>query len=147
MMFRAATIVLCWLWAARPISAAPALIPLPQQMQVNFGVFTLCPTQTNPGFVGQATTKIIVDDACQENGEYLAGVLLRSTGYQFEVQTNDAGSAVQGAIVLTTSNALSNLGPEGYELTVNPDSVVIRAPGPAGVFYGIQSVLQLLPAQ
>ena len=42
---------------------------------------------------------------------------------------------------------LGTVGTEGYELTVAPDSVVIRAPAQAGAFYGVQSLLQLLPPQ
>ncbi len=42
---------------------------------------------------------------------------------------------------------MPSLGAEGYELTVAPDSVVIRAPAAAGAFYGVQSLLQLLPPQ
>ena len=34
---------------------------------------------------------------------------------------------------------------EGYELEVKPDSIVIRASGSAGIFYGIQSFKNLIP--
>ncbi len=34
--------------------------------------------------------------------------------------------------------------PEGYSLVVSPDRIVISASGAAGVFYGIQSLIQLL---
>jgi hexosaminidase len=129
------------------IAGTPALIPLPQQMQVRPGVFTLCPAQPMPGVPGHATTKILVDGASFETGQYLAALLFKSTGYQFQVGANGGSSAVKGAILLTTVNANSNLGAEGYELTVAPDSVVIRAPAPAGVFYGVQSLLQLLPPE
>ncbi len=88
-----------------------------------------------------------MDTPSQQTGEYLAGLLLGSTGCWFDVRTNAGVSAVRGAILLTTVNARTNLGAEGYELTVAPDSVVIRAPAPAGVFYGVQSLLQLFPPQ
>lgn len=127
-------------------AGTPAIIPLPQQMQVRPGVFTLCPAQPVAGPPAQAVTKILVDAAAQETGQYLAALLLKSTGYQFQVRTNPGASAVKGAMVLTTANAPTNLGTEGYELTAAPDSVVIRAPAAAGVFYGVQSLLQLLPA-
>ena len=129
------------------LAAAPALIPLPQQMQTRPGVFTLCPAQPIPGAPAQALTKILVDTASLETGQYLAALLLKSTGYQFDVRTIADDSAVRGTILLTTLNALPSLGSEGYELTVAPDSVVIRAPATAGVFYGVQSLLQLLPPQ
>jgi len=135
------------LLAAATATAAPAIIPLPQQMQVRPGLFTLCAAPPIPGAPAQALTKILVDPASTETGQYLAGVLLKSTGNQFLVVTNAGSSAVKGTILLTTLNALPGLGAEGYELTVAPDSVVIRAPAQAGVFYGVQSLLQLLPPQ
>lgn len=35
---------------------------------------------------------------------------------------------------------------EGYELSISSDGIVIRGIVAAGVFYGVQSLLQLLPA-
>ncbi len=140
--------VVCLLFSVTcfAVTSPPSIIPLPEQMQVNGGVFTLCPTPPPSGVPAHVTTKILVDGASQATGQYLAALLLRSTGYQFQIATNAGVSAVKGAILLTTVNAKS-LGAEGYELTVVPDSVVIRAPAQAGVFYGVQSLLQLLPPQ
>lgn len=141
--------VLC-LVAARGFGASPAIIPLPQQMQVRAGLFTLCSTQASSGAPAQAATKLLADVSSLPSGQYLAALLFKSTGCQFQViplGTNAASSAVRGAILLTTANANTNLGAEGYELTVAPDSVVIRAPAQAGVFYGVQTFLQLLPPQ
>jgi hexosaminidase len=146
MKYRIFGVVLALL-AKATFAGIPAIIPLPQQVQVRPGVFTLCPAQPIPGPAAQAMTKILVDGASQETGQYLAALLLKSTGYQFQVRTNTGGSAVKGTILLTTANALTSLGTEGYEVTVAPDSVVIRAPAVAGVFYGVQSLLQLLPPQ
>lgn len=41
----------------------------------------------------------------------------------------------------------STLGTEGYHLTVSVKQVIIRANKPAGVFYGVQSFIQLLPKE
>lgn len=41
----------------------------------------------------------------------------------------------------------STLGTEGYHLTVGVKQVIIRANKPAGVFYGVQSFIQLLPKE
>ncbi|SMC82222.1 beta-N-acetylhexosaminidase [Pedobacter nyackensis] len=38
------------------------------------------------------------------------------------------------------------IGAEGYQLTVTPHHITIKANQPAGLFYGIQSLLQLFPA-
>jgi hexosaminidase len=132
--------------ALSAVAATPQLIPRPQQMTLNSGIFTLCPSQPIPGAPAQAVTKILVDPASQETGQYLASVLLKSTGYRFQVATNSGLAAVKRTVLLTTRNALTNLGTDGYELTVTPDSVVIRGPS-NGVFYGVQTLLQCLPPQ
>jgi hexosaminidase len=141
------SIITLMLWAATAFAAAPALIPLPQQMQLQSGTFTLCPPQLIPGAPAPAVTKILVDTASRENGEYLAAQLYKSTGYRFEVATNSGIAPVANAILLTTNSALASLGAEGYELTVATNSVLIRAPASAGVFYGVISLLQLLPPE
>jgi hexosaminidase len=133
--------------ALAPCSAGIGIIPLPQQVQARPGTFTLCPSQAAPNATALAARRIVVDPASFETGQYLAALLARSTGNQFAVVTNGAAGPIRGALQLTTVNAASDLGTEGYELTVAPDSVVVRAPAQAGVFYGVQSFLQLLPPQ
>ncbi len=117
--------------AAKP---TPALLPLPQKMECQEGTFRLLPR-----------TQIQVDPASQATGEYLADRLRRGTGYKLGIVSRAKPRAAKGALVLTTRDANAALGPEGYELTVTPKSVVIRASGQAGMFYGVQTLLQLLP--
>lgn len=132
----------CTLLAAPP---ATSIIPLPQQILVNPGTFTLCLAQTNAGLPVPATMPIMADSVSLPNAQYLAALLLKSTGCRLSILPATGSNTVKGAILLTTAAAKSSLGAEGYELTVAPDSVVVRAPAEAGVFYGIQSFLQLLP--
>lgn len=127
--------------------ATPAIIPLPVTLQTRPGVFTLCPAQSPPPVPSRALIKILYDGASQQTAQYLETALAKSTGYQFNLVASTATNPVKNAILITTSNALSSLGAEGYELTVAPDSVFIRAPKQAGAFYGVQSLLQLLPPQ
>ena len=128
-------------------ASSSTIIPQPVTVQNRPGVFVLCPSQPAVPIPGQALMPILVDAASQETGQYLAAALAKATGYQFRLGLSTAANAVRGAILVTTSNAITGLGAEGYELTVAPDSVVIRAPAQAGAFYGVQSFLQLLPPQ
>lgn len=127
--------------------AGPALIPLPQQMQLESGTFTLCPAHPVIGAPMIAPTRIVVDEVSRQNGEYLALMLFKSTGYRFEIIGDPDVTPAAQTILLTTNGAIASLGPEGYELQIATNSVVIRGPGAAGVFYGVQSFLQLLPPE
>jgi hexosaminidase len=115
----------------------PAIVPLPQKIESRPGVFGLK--------TGQRETKIVADAACKNEAQYLAGELHRITGTEFKVGMASNGPRADGDILLTVKDAHASLGPEGYELKVTPESVVIRAPDAAGVFYGIQTFLQLMP--
>jgi hexosaminidase len=144
-------VVLPFFWFLSTLVAlgatTPTIIPLPSQYQTRAGTFTLCPSQPVPGALTPASIKILADAPSRATAQYLAAQLFRSTGFQFQLATNTGGTIVKNAILLTTVGANTNLGAEGYELTVAPDSVFIRAPAQAGLFYGVQSLLQLLPPQ
>jgi hexosaminidase len=53
----------------------------------------------------------------------------------------------RGTIALELEKDPSKLGDEGYTLRVTPRRILIRAKEPAGLFYGIQTLRQLLPEQ
>ncbi|MGO4912745.1 beta-N-acetylhexosaminidase [Leeuwenhoekiella sp. W20_SRS_FM14] len=44
-------------------------------------------------------------------------------------------------------DSLSDLGKEGYKLEVNTKQITLNAKQPAGLFYGVQSLIQLLPPE
>jgi hexosaminidase len=91
-------------------------------------------------------TRIYVDFASRKTGKILTEHLRPATGYALKNGTKFFGAtAIDGGIFLTTKNANTNLGLEGYELTVATNSIVLRAPTQAGLFYGVQTLCQLLP--
>lgn len=112
-----------------------ALIPQPQMVQRFAGSFILTPD-----------TRISADKSSRQTANLLAQRLRQSTGYALKIR-RVSGSPSINAILLTTENANTNLGAEGYELTVSTNSIVIQAPTEAGLFYGSQTLLQLLPPE
>ncbi|MEO8578223.1 MAG: beta-N-acetylhexosaminidase, partial [Gemmatimonadales bacterium] len=115
-------------------SATISIIPRPAKLTVRTGHFTLTPRTTIWATRGTAAL-----------GKQLAGYLEPATGFDLTVTT--AGTPAGNRIVLRLDETLARLGDEGYLLDVAPGLVSIRAPKAAGIFYGVQSLRQLLPAE
>nr|WP_303715582.1 beta-N-acetylhexosaminidase [Kutzneria buriramensis]WKX16134.1 beta-N-acetylhexosaminidase [Kutzneria buriramensis] len=72
-------------------------------------------------------------------GAYLAGVLKPSTGYRLPVTTHGGGG-------IHLRLAEGPFGAEGYRIDSDGTGVTITAARPAGLFHGVQTLRQLLPA-
>ena len=114
--------------------ATISIIPRPAQLAVRTGSFTLGPRTTIWANRGTASL-----------GKQLARYLEPATGFDLPVLTS--GTPAGNRIVLRLDETLTRLGDEGYILDVSPGIVSIRAAKAAGVFYGMQSLRQLLPAE
>ncbi|WP_327336973.1 beta-N-acetylhexosaminidase [Streptomyces sp. NBC_01324] len=118
--------------APRPLGQ---LVPVPASVRPGGSPYSL-----NDG------TRIRVDGSSGEArriGEYLAGVLRPSTGYALPVTDKDGADGIR----LRLGSRDSKLGAEGYTLTSGRGSVTITARKPAGLFHGVQTLRQLLPAR
>lgn len=109
------------------------LIPQPVEIQQSDGSFALIKTSTI-GFDSQESRKIT---------EMLCQKLNLSTGFSFKPQEDKAGS-IQFNL---NKVPVTQIGKEGYTLVSSPKGVVISANTPAGLFYGMQTLLQLLPKE
>ena len=113
-----------------------ALIPLPERVLAAAGTFTITSEtviRTQSG--NQDVLRI---------GRYLADWIGIAAGETpLRVDTADGGSSA-GSIQLRIGE-VSGAGPEAYELNVGSGGVTITARHPAGVFYGVQTLRQLLP--
>lgn len=87
-------------------------------------------------------TVLAAHEGVQREAEYLRSLLGRATGSSFPAGTTDTY-----AVALRLDSALERLGAEGYRLTVGPEGILLAAPAPAGVFYGCQTLRQLLPPE
>lgn len=109
------------------------LIPQPAELQQSGGVFTLT-GNTGIGF-NQPDGRAVA--------EMLAQKLNVPTGFALKAQ-----QGTRAAIQLNLNAAPdAKLGKEGYTLEVTPKGVAIAANQPAGLFYGMQTLLQLFPKE
>ena len=109
-----------------------AVIPRPVHVTRGTGTFLLTPA-----------TVVVTDRATRPIGYQLADWLGPATGYRLAV-SGGPGTAAR-TISLRTDPTLGRLGDEGYRLTVTGTRITIRAFRPAGVFYGVETLRQLLP--
>ncbi len=108
------------------------IIPQPEKIEVQKGNFQI-----------NEKTVISVDKKTKKIGEYIADELRISTGLPLPVKNCDSDKN-QISLKLIDDNKLRE---EGYELISTPDGVKISANKPAGLFYGCQSLRQLLPPE
>jgi hexosaminidase len=117
--------------------AAPiALVPRPLEVRRDAGEFRL-----------KADTAIVVDANSPEatsTAKQLQARLHASTGLDLKWASSTAADTQRGVIRMAIVPDTA-LGCEGYRLEVTPERVTIIGCGPAGTFYGTQTLLQLLP--
>lgn len=113
------------------------LIPIPQSVSLS----------NADHFVFTDATPILVDARDSET-ERVAGILASLVGSRADSRppiSQYDGPPDQPYVRLTRASADAGLGDEGYALIITRDSLVLSAPQPAGLFYGIQTIRQLLP--
>src|SRR5664279_4342724 len=109
------------------------LIPQPVEIQQSAGSFTLTKNSTI-GYDNQDSRKI---------AEMLSQKLTLATGFLIKPQQLNTGS-IQFNL---NKVQVAQLGKEGYTLESSTNGVVITANTQAGLFYGMQTLLQLLPKE
>ncbi|GAB3922593.1 beta-N-acetylhexosaminidase [Kribbella albertanoniae] len=121
---------------AEAATPAPALIPKPVSQQVLSGETFTLGSSAAVGVIASPAKRA----AATKVAEQLAAQLRRSTGYAVPV-VPDAGT------IRLSTNGTSSLGAEGYQLRVDRTAVTITAATPEGLFRGVTTLRQLLPAK
>jgi hexosaminidase len=109
-----------------------SVIPEPVQLKKNDGAYLV-----------SNNTVIVIPVQHQEVskiGNFLADKIKTAAGYT--LNTTGAGNGIQ---LMLNKPADAKLGKEGYTLDVTQNQVSIKANSPAGLFYGVQTLLQLMP--
>ena len=112
----------------------PSIIPLPQQVSVEEGSFRIdasarvCLSSKNRGLKSAA--------------EYFARLIKHSSGIELTIDSCSIEDPVSAVMLVLEDRGV---GDEGYELAVTKDGIRISAKTSQGIFYGLQSVRQLLP--
>lgn len=107
-----------------------SIIPKPISIEQNSGSYLLTDK-----------TVIYYDSSLEKYAEYLADALSKPTGWDFKLKEGKGKKGIQ----LTLSSEINKA--EGYKLIVTSQNVSLSGADPAGVFYAIQSLLQLFPAE
>ncbi len=116
-----------------------------EQVPTGMGALVPKPAEVKPGrgrFAIRPGTRVVVSGDLAPVGRYLAGLLRGATGYPVPVTR----AAPRPGDVVVGPNSAGGSG-EGYELSIAPEQVTLAGAGPAGAFYGVQTIRQLLPVR
>jgi hexosaminidase len=114
------------------------VIPRPAKIQKRQGHFLI-----------KSDTKIYLGSDYEQLhavGKYLAEKINHASGYGIGIELLADDKSSEGAIKIVVDSD-DWFGEEGYELSIDTASISLRASEPAGLFYAIQTLRQLLPAE
>ncbi|MDR3712272.1 MAG: family 20 glycosylhydrolase [Puia sp.] len=132
---------------SKATAARYPLIPYPTELKASEGVFRI-----------DGRTKVVSrDPAFRQEAEGLVEMIKKQKGVRVALTTegpagysprNSAGSADPSAVGIAKTILIdrdeSILSPEGYKLSVTPKGIVLTASASAGVFYGVETIRQLM---
>jgi len=109
-----------------------ALIPQPQKMVLGESSFRF-----------KKSTRLVVESVEQKLiADYFSGFFEKATGWKLDILVG--GNEGSNQVYFKTEPMLN---PEAYTLEVQKNRIVIKAAQPAGFFYAVQTLRQLLPAE
>lgn len=105
------------------------IIPQPARLSLSEGSFIL-----------QPATCIQVSPDARSIGEYLSNLL----PFDLQVQDKTGLAPTPNRILITTDGFEPLASHEGYRLAISPSEITLKSAQPSGLFYGVQTLRQLL---
>ena len=129
--------------APAPAGTAAAAAAKPKAVVESFANVVPAPVSSAPaaGVSYTLPSSATISSDVAGIGGYLAAILRKSTGYAVPV----SASTTAGSISLRLSGAPAPVGAQGYQLDVTATGVTVRAQAEAGLFAGVQTLLEILP--
>ena len=109
-----------------------SIIPQPVKTELTSGEFEL----KSSSFIFHSGDELL------PLAEYLAQEISTASGYELQIKEGKG----RGINLALQEDLLNSLGTEGYKLNVSPGGIGIVASKTGGLFYGIQTLLQMFPA-
>jgi hexosaminidase len=110
------------------------IIPQPSNVEFNSGSFEI-----------NGDTRLLFFPEENEELKSIADWFSEFTHVQTQPGSNKNLDNTKNAIILVLEKAAMQVGSEGYSVEVKSNQIKIEAKEPAGIFYGLQTIRQLLP--
>lgn len=113
------------------------IVPKPMKIETGKGKFTFKPST------------MVLADANNQEMRKLCKLLVQKIGDaggpKMQISGLSGTTFPKNAVVLMLGGLTENVNDEGYQIIVNKKNIIVRANTSKGVFYGLQSLFQLLP--
>jgi hexosaminidase len=116
-----------------------SIIPKPHKMVVKKG-----------NFIISANTKVLYEYGKSEVkniAEYFCNLINKVSGFNLKAEEFSADVKNSNAVLFSTADADNKLGNESYSLAITKNLITLKAAKPNGLFYGVQTLRQLLPVE
>lgn len=111
------------------------IIPKPVSLQTEEGHFV----------PNERTVLVVADKSARDVAELFCHLWRESTGFPLLVKRGEADQFDNAIILQLNDRVDPQLDSAGYQLEVTPQSIKIKANEARGLFYGVQTLMQLLP--